>query len=359
MKTSSLEQLRATVGRFLIVVLWLHLPVLLAIGLGNGGSWAASLAIGAVVAAIATAARLHDEQGQFARYAIALALITMVSLIVSLSHGLMQADTHMYYFVAFAMLAAFCDWRVIVFSTVMTALHHLVLNFALPYSVFPDGGSIARVLLHAGIVIVEAGTLIWLTQHLVRLFAGHQASIDALEEAGQRERELAAERLRLNEQTQTERRRVTLDVARRFEASVKSVVDKVSEAARSMQETAAQLAVVAGKNRDEAQGAVGVLRETTESVHVIAAAVEELAASTDEIGQQVVQSAGIATGAVEEARRTDATVQGLAEAAQRIGEVVQLINDIASRRICSRSTLRSRRRGPVKRAGASRSWLRK
>jgi methyl-accepting chemotaxis protein len=44
----------------------------------------------------------------------------------------------------------------------------------------------------------------------------------------------------------------------------------------------------------------------------------------------VAESASIAGQAVDEAGRTNATVQSLAEAAQKIGQVVELINDIAS-----------------------------
>ena len=43
-----------------------------------------------------------------------------------------------------------------------------------------------------------------------------------------------------------------------------------------------------------------------------------------------VHAAEIASRAVEEARKTDSTVQGLATTAHRIGEVVSLINDVAN-----------------------------
>jgi methyl-accepting chemotaxis protein len=101
---------------------------------------------------------------------------------------------------------------------------------------------------------------------------------------------------------------------------------KISDATRSM-ETAARLTATGAGNRDEAQGALG---ETTGSVRTVAAAVEKLAVKTDAIGRQVAQSATISTKAVEEAQPTGATVQGLADAARRIGEVVQFTNDIAS-----------------------------
>ncbi|MBI3444103.1 MAG: methyl-accepting chemotaxis protein, partial [Magnetospirillum sp.] len=52
--------------------------------------------------------------------------------------------------------------------------------------------------------------------------------------------------------------------------------------------------------------------------------------SVSEIGRQVSESAQVARNAVEEAAHSDAIVRGLADAAGRIGEVINLINDIAS-----------------------------
>jgi len=63
---------------------------------------------------------------------------------------------------------------------------------------------------------------------------------------------------------------------------------------------------------------------------MVAAASEQLSASIGDIARQVAESARIATEGVEQAERTDAVVQGLSVTAQRIGEVVKLISDIAS-----------------------------
>lgn len=49
-----------------------------------------------------------------------------------------------------------------------------------------------------------------------------------------------------------------------------------------------------------------------------------------EIARQVTQSTQIPGQAVAEANRTNVTVQGLSAAAQEIGDVVELISDIAS-----------------------------
>ena len=69
---------------------------------------------------------------------------------------------------------------------------------------------------------------------------------------------------------------------------------------------------------------------TSANVQTVAAASEELAASIDEISRQVAASSQVAQEAVGLAGRATDKVSGLAEAAQRIGAVVDLINSIAS-----------------------------
>jgi methyl-accepting chemotaxis protein len=62
---------------------------------------------------------------------------------------------------------------------------------------------------------------------------------------------------------------------------------------------------------------------------VTSAATEEMSSSVGEIGRQVAKSTEIAKRAVAEADKTNAAVQGLAQSAQKIGDVVNLISDIA------------------------------
>ncbi len=80
-----------------------------------------------------------------------------------------------------------------------------------------------------------------------------------------------------------------------------------------------------------ATAAADATNETSGNVQAVAAGAEELAASFSEISRQVNQATEITTDAVQKAERTNEIVSGLAEAAQTIGNVVNLINDIASR----------------------------
>ena len=64
-------------------------------------------------------------------------------------------------------------------------------------------------------------------------------------------------------------------------------------------------------------------------MQTVASAAEELSSSISEIKRQVAQSSDFASGAVSQAEKTNEQVQGLADAANKIGEVVELITDIA------------------------------
>jgi methyl-accepting chemotaxis protein len=64
-------------------------------------------------------------------------------------------------------------------------------------------------------------------------------------------------------------------------------------------------------------------------MQTVAAATEELSNSVAEIGRRVTQSAEIAQKAAVEGRRTNDTVQSLSSAAEAIGDVLTLINEIA------------------------------
>jgi len=68
---------------------------------------------------------------------------------------------------------------------------------------------------------------------------------------------------------------------------------------------------------------------TSTNLQTGASASEELASSIQEIGRRIAQSAEIGKRDVAEADKANAQVRGLAESANRIGDVVKLISDIA------------------------------
>ena len=119
-------------------------------------------------------------------------------------------------------------------------------------------------------------------------------------------------------------------MADEFERSVKAVVDSVASAATEMQATARSMAETAERASRQSVAASSGTEHTSGNVETVATASEELSASITEIGRQAEHSSHIAHQAVEQAQITNTTVDDLARAAQKIGEVVKLIQDVAS-----------------------------
>jgi len=128
---------------------------------------------------------------------------------------------------------------------------------------------------------------------------------------------------------EAERRQAMLDLADRFESSVGGVVEGVSSAATELQATAQSMSATAEQTTRQSTAVAAASEETTQNVQTVASATEELSASIGEITSQVNESTRIVGDAVVQANTTNEKVRGLAEAAQRIGDVVRLINDIA------------------------------
>src|SRR6201991_447559 len=128
---------------------------------------------------------------------------------------------------------------------------------------------------------------------------------------------------------EAERRQAMVDLANRFKSSVGSVVNGVTAAATEMQATAKSMSSTADETSRQATAVAAASEQTTQNVQPVASATEELSASIGEITTQVTESTRIVGEAVHQANETNGKVQGLADAAQKIGDVVRLINDIA------------------------------
>jgi methyl-accepting chemotaxis protein len=115
-----------------------------------------------------------------------------------------------------------------------------------------------------------------------------------------------------------------------FQGSVGGVVAGLARAAGDLQSSAKQMSSAADRSNQRAVTVSQASDQATGNVNTVAAAAEELSASISEIARQVGKSSQIAGAAVRQAGETSATMRTLAQAADRIGEVVRLINDIAS-----------------------------
>ncbi len=148
---------------------------------------------------------------------------------------------------------------------------------------------------------------------------------DTAKAARAAEADAAAERERQGQ----ERRAQRLALADGFEASVKKVVDELTQGAARLQETARVMAESMSGTEQRTGQVASISAAAQANVQAVASAAEELTASIAAITQQVEQSTRVAGQAMGEAKDTSKQVNGLAEAARRIGDVVKLIADIA------------------------------
>jgi methyl-accepting chemotaxis protein len=103
----------------------------------------------------------------------------------------------------------------------------------------------------------------------------------------------------------------------------------VASAASEMRATAEGMAVTAEETTRQAGMVASAAEITSVNVQTVSSAGEELTASIGEIARQVAESSSISQHAVTEADKASESIRSLAQAAQKIGNVVTLINDIA------------------------------
>ncbi|MEM1283803.1 MAG: methyl-accepting chemotaxis protein [Pseudomonadota bacterium] len=145
----------------------------------------------------------------------------------------------------------------------------------------------------------------------------------------------AVEKNRLAEEqeatkAEAERKATTLQsLFSSFETTIGNVVNTVSGAAESLQSSSQKMTEIAEQTSERSSIVASASEEASTNVQSVATAAEEISASVAEIGRQASDSSTKAANAEREAESTMAKVETLSSAAQRIGDVVTLIQDIA------------------------------
>ena len=341
---SNLDDQRRAGAQLIALLTALMIPVVILARLGVHES---PIGLGIAATAVAALGGLALKGGgSFGRALSGVALMAQVSLLVAAVDGhAWQIDMHMTYFAALALLVVYCDWTVIAAAAATVAVHHLGLSYILPAAVFPGSASLGRVIIHAVILIVEAGALIGICANVNHMFSvAHRARAKAeAAMAEAREADQAAEAARRSEETgrvahaavqaQSERQRAdmvdalaeSLSRLAKGDLSVR-LVERFSESYEQLRADFNQAAVklsdallviddrVVGVRRgsDQIADAASNLSRRTEQQ---AASLQETASAMDEITATVGQTA-------DGARKAAQVVAQAREDARRSGEVV-------------------------------------
>jgi methyl-accepting chemotaxis protein len=234
-----------------------------------------------------------------ARVVLAVTYPLLAALLLAMASGTgWIIDMHMVFFAFLAVLAALADWRVIIVGTVVTALHHLALNFIAPALVFPDGADLLRVVFHAVIVLIEAAVLIVLCRQfeiLIRNLMKARNAEAAIEAKRNADREALAAEQRLVLTGLSERLRALAagDLSDRLNTPFPGEFD---QARRLLNDSCAEL--------DQLVGAVALTADR------VATGAHELREASSDLAGKTEQQ----TAAIETAARTAGTLLGEIEA---------------------------------------------
>ena len=138
-----------------------------------------------------------------------------------------------------------------------------------------------------------------------------------------------AERERTSMQEQQQQRSRIEQAIAVFRQRVEEHLRTVTEGAMAMRSTAAALFGSSGQTTKNAESAVTASNEASLNVETAAIAADELASSIGEIARQLNLTTDVVRAAVGEAHGTNDQIAALAQAAQKIGDVIKLIHSIA------------------------------
>lgn len=142
---------RVALGFFL-----LHPPVFALIAFFNGTGALAALAytLGVLVGPVVAMRSLSNPR--HVSIVMGVSAMLMGGLLVHFGQGPMQIEMHFYFFVLLALEVVFANPAVVVASAVTAALHHVLLFFLLPRSIFNYDATIWTVAVHALFVVLES-----------------------------------------------------------------------------------------------------------------------------------------------------------------------------------------------------------
>ncbi len=121
-----------------------------------------------------------------------------------------------------------------------------------------------------------------------------------------------------------------LELADRFENTVKNVATTLAASSTELRATAETLASNADVTTERAASVSDAAMQTAANVQTVAAAAEELTSAIGEVGRQMTESSAMTVRVKTDAGRTNAIMAELKEASGQIGRIVKLITQIAA-----------------------------
>jgi methyl-accepting chemotaxis protein len=156
------------------------------------------------------------------------------------------------------------------------------------------------------------------------------SAVEVFKDNAIRNEQLKAEQKVLEQKAAEEKKQLMRQMADEFEQKVGRLLAEVTSEVERLQGTAQDMAGTAKTANGQAATVAAACEEASANINVVASASQELSQSIRSITEQMDQSRAASSTAVVKADHSRETVAQLVESAQRIGDIVEIINDIAS-----------------------------
>ncbi|MEM5492196.1 methyl-accepting chemotaxis protein [Hoeflea sp. AS16] len=370
-----MTSLRTRAAIIIVSLLWINLGMMaLRYWWGMEADPVIVLGGGAAIAGVATLTWWRDRTGTATQISTALAHAASVALLVyAFSGSPLQIDMHMYFFASLAICASWVNWQPIVAFAGLTAVHHLALFFLIPAAVFPGETDFGRVVLHAVILILEAGALVVLGHSLARAFAqneeamretevankqagemsrkAEEAQLKNLEDAKSREAERAADTERLQFAMEALGRGLRqlaggdlrFRLTDSFDGTLENLRGDFNSSMETLEQLVAELSTSASQMSDGSNGVCADAERISQRTEQQAVSLEETAAAIGRITENVQTAskrAGEAGALVDEATKNASVSEEIVSRAvsamteiegssRQIGQIITVIDEIA------------------------------
>lgn len=301
-------------------------PVAPMSALATGGPLVPILIGALVFAGLAFAAR--KGQGVGPALLVTLALVGQCALFTAAFTGhAWQLDTHMAFFAVLAIVATMNSIPALLFGVGVIAVHHLSLGLLLPSLVYPSAdlmGNLARTVMHALIVLAEAGVLLLAMMARKRSAAEIDAGRAQLSEIAQEAEQarVVAEAERERAQTVSER---TRDEGRR----AATAVDQIAKAARAAVEQAEGSRGLFSAARQDANLSSQTFAQTVEAMRSIRDSSDRISQIVELIDEIARRTDLLALNAAVESARAGEAGRGFAVVANEVRKLSQQSADAA------------------------------
>lgn len=154
------------------------------------------------------------------------------------------------------------------------------------------------------------------------------AAVEVFKKNGLEQREQQAREAEAQAR-ENERHKKMGEYTRAFDSEMQTGLRVVEKSVNSVRDSSTTMATNAQNTTGLSRDAAAAIEEANSNIQTVASATQELSSSIQEISSQMSQTSAVSRAAVDEVDATNARVGALNEAAESIGQVIQIIDEIA------------------------------